>query len=419
MSKPTLGRFSARRDSPASATAQLSPEVHLVARGTVVNIVGMAVGALLGFCLTVVISRWLQPKNAGAFFELTALFTILSNTFELGADTGLTRWIAKARAVGGMAEVRRMVRIALVPPLLASVAAALAISFAAPQLAHIFLHQMPPGTAANDVRLMGWLVPFGALTAIVLAGPRGYARMWPYLVIEGLGKPFARMLFVVLALLLGLGLQGSVVAWSIPLLGGLLAAWVIFDRLMRRERSRETSRAPEQDVASSAASGSVGKAANPYLPSTRGLAAEFWRFAGPRGFAGTFQITVAWLDILLVGAILSRYAAGVYGAVSKLAVVGTFAMQGSQLAIGPQLSALLARKQYTLTENLYQSATGWLLMAGAPMYVVFTFFPHVVLGIFGHRYTAGASALVVLSLAMLVNLGTGNVGVVLLMGGKS
>ena len=46
-------------------------------------------------------------------------------------------------------------------------------------------------------------------------------------------------------------------------------------------------------------------------------------------------------------------------------------------------------------------------------------FPAVILGIFGSRYTAGASALTVLSLAMLINLGTGNVTVVLLMGGKS
>jgi O-antigen/teichoic acid export membrane protein len=53
------------------------------------------------------------------------------------------------------------------------------------------------------------------------------------------------------------------------------------------------------------------------------------------------------------------------------------------------------------------------------VYVMTAIFPAVVLGIFGHRYTAGATSLVVLSLAMLINLGTGNVTVVLLMGGKS
>ena len=77
-----------RRNSSA-----LSPEVHQVARGSVLNIVSMILGAVLGFLLTVVVSRWLQPTNAGALFELIAIFSILSYTLMLGADTGLTRWI--------------------------------------------------------------------------------------------------------------------------------------------------------------------------------------------------------------------------------------------------------------------------------------------------------------------------------------
>jgi O-antigen/teichoic acid export membrane protein len=146
---------------------------------------------------------------------------------------------------------------------------------------------------------------------------------------------------------------------------------------------------------------------------------DFWRFTGPRAFQATFQVVILWLDILLVGAMVSPYAAGVYAAVSKLAVVGTFVLEGNRLAIGPQLSAMLARREYHRAAELFQTATRWLMLASWPLYLAFAIFPGVVLGIFGARYTAGAAALVVLSLAMLVNLGTGNVTVVLLMGGKS
>ncbi len=120
-----------------------------------------------------------------------------------------------------------------------------------------------------------------------------------------------------------------------------------------------------------------------------------------------------------MGALASSYAAGVYSAVSKLAIVGTFLLEGNRLAIGPQLSALLARRQHAQAASLYQRSTQWLMLASWPLYLVFMIFPATVLGIFGPRYTAGAAALVVLSLAMLINLGTGNVTVVLLMGGRS
>jgi O-antigen/teichoic acid export membrane protein len=120
-----------------------------------------------------------------------------------------------------------------------------------------------------------------------------------------------------------------------------------------------------------------------------------------------------------VGALLSTYQAGIYAAVSKLAMVGTFALDGTRLAIAPHLSAQLARREVARAAELYQSATRWLMLATWPVYVLFTIFSTVVLGIFGPRYAAGATALVVLSFAMLINLGSGNVTVVLLMGGKS
>jgi O-antigen/teichoic acid export membrane protein len=422
------------------APPALSPEVHEVARGTMVNLAAMAVGAVLNFALTVVVSRWLQPRNTGAFFELIALFTIASATLQLGGDTGLTRWISRARAIGGLVHVRRIVAIAVMPVLLAGTVAAAVIWVAAPAIADTFLRGMDPRVAVADVRIVAPLVPLGAVSACLLAGSRGYGRMWPYLAIEGFGKPILRMGLVFGALVLGLGLQGALIGWSVPIVAGLVAAALILGYLVRAE-SPEVTRWPlrptwmprRRPTPWEAASPPPTSGARPDDPPPRPhpgpahragrprerLAGEFWRFAGPRGFAGTFQIVVIWLDILLVGAVLSRYAAGVYGAVSKLALVGTFALEGTRLAIAPQFSALLARKEHGPAANLYQSATRWLMMGSWPIYLLFIIFPAVVLGIFGRRYVPGAASLVVLSAAMLVNLGTGNVTVVLLMGGKS
>lgn len=378
--------------------APLAPEVRLVARGSALNIAGMSLGAVLGFALTVVVSRWLQPRQAGALFELIALFTILSNSLELGADTGLTRWISRARAIGGIGHVRRMVAIANLPVLIAGTVAAAAVWVAAPALAHVFLHEMDPAAAAADIRIVAPLVPLGALSACVIAGARGFGRMWPYLAVDGLGKPALRLVLIFVVLIAGWGLQAALIAWGVPVAAGLAAGSLILARLIKIELH---AAAPS--------------------PARRGgrLAAEFWRFAAPRGFAGTFQIIVVWLDILLVGALVSRYGAGVYAATSKLAVVGMFALEGIRLSIAPQLSALLARGERARAADLYQSTTRWLMLASWPVYLIFAFFPAVVLGIFGARYTAGAAALAVLSAAMLLNLGTGNVTVVLLMGGKS
>jgi polysaccharide biosynthesis protein PslJ len=491
-------RMSKETDEPAGG---LSPASAVVVRGSLVNLVAMVAGAVMSFALVVLVSRWLQPRGAGAFFELIALFTILSNTLELGADTGLTRWISRARAIGGMVDVRRIVTIAITPVALVGTAAAVAMWVTAPQIAHVFLRGLAPAAGTLDIRIIAPLVPLGALSACVVDGLRGFGRMWPYLALEGIGKPAARIGLVAAALVAGLGLRGATVGWGLPVAAGLVVGCVIFSWVLRKEapvrsvrgmrhrtpisageltagpgRTMADGHQPWQDVTAAPRRG--GRAEFPVIPEldatvelpvvfdpvaplasdveaadrlgdlaralehalqqdqatdrgrhrgpwrpvnnrSRQLAAEFWAFTGPRAFQATFQVVILWLDILIVAALTSAYQAGIYSAVSKLAIVGTFALEANRLAIAPQLSALLARHQLGRAADLYQSATRWLMLASWPLYLVFALFPAVVLGIFGSRYTAGASALAVLSLAMLINLGTGNVTVVLLMGGKS
>lgn len=598
----------------------------MLARGSMINVVGMALGAVFGFGLTVLASRWLQPRDSGGLFELIAMYTIMSNILELGADTGLTRWISRARATGGIVQVRRIVRVALLPVVIIGIVAAAVMWVEASWLAQIFLHGMTRAVAVREVRIIAPLVPLGALSNCVLAGPRGYDRMWPYLAIEGVGKPVARLLLVLLALLMGFGLEGALIAWCLPIVAGLIGAWVILGGIIKVElpparrcvshaagrrsgpagtvgrpgqvyavpprglypgsagitstgpiprlhrdspsgpaagphrdastgpigrlrwdpptgpiprvhgsastgpiprvrgnsparpipRMRgntstgpiprvhgNTSTGPIPRVHGGASTGPIprvhgnastgpirrvhrdaaaGPPSRPHqdpptvpLPRVRGagpgqpsggrpgvpgayphqpprgypprpvasvqhpgartgrhripsrvrssmlqrLASEFWGFAAPRGLAGAFQIVVIWLDVLLVGAMLSRYSAGIYAAVSKLAIVGTYALQGQRLAIGPQLSRLLARRQYRRAEKLFQGGTRMLMLASWPFYLLLMVFPSVVLGIFGPKYMAGGAALAILAGAMLINLGTGNVTVVLLMGGKS
>jgi O-antigen/teichoic acid export membrane protein len=150
------------------------------------------------------------------------------------------------------------------------------------------------------------------------------------------------------------------------------------------------------------------------------VAREFWLFSAPRGLAAAFQITVTWFDVLMLEKLSGSLGeTGIYGSTSRLVTVGTFALQAVRLAIAPQISALLARDKRAEATTLYQTATWWLMAVSWPLFLTLAVFAPFVLRLFGPEFVAGQHALLILSLAMLVNLGTGNVTVVLLMGGKS
>ena len=59
------------------------------------------------------------------------------------------------------------------------------------------------------------------------------------------------------------------------------------------------------------------------------------------------------------------------------------------------------------------------MAASLPIYITLALFPQYLLHVFGAQFSVGHTALAILSLAMLVNVSTGNVTAVLLMGGKS
>ncbi len=86
--------------------------------------------------------------------------------------------------------------IALVPVLIIGTVAGAAMWVAAPELARIFLRGLPPGEGTVDVRIIAPLVALGALSSCIVDGARGFGRMWPYLAIEGLGKPLVRVVLV-------------------------------------------------------------------------------------------------------------------------------------------------------------------------------------------------------------------------------
>jgi O-antigen/teichoic acid export membrane protein len=383
-------------------------DVRSLAKGGLLNLVASGAGQLFAFLMTVVVTRGLGARGAGAFFEAVGLFTILSNSVRLGADTGLVRGVSARQALGATHELRRLVRVALGPVLLVGILVAAATWALGPLLARVFLHGVAPDEGTDAIRLLAIFLPLVAVTIVALSGTRGFGTMLPYAAIENFGKPLARLVLVALVVAIGLGSVAALVAWAVPIAAGFVAALWVLLHLVRRAEARAAE--PGQP--------SQAGPAEP-APGTRQLAAQFWRFAAPRGLAGIFQVTVLWLDVLLVGALRSTSEAGVYAAASKLAMVGTLATEAVRIAIAPQISGLLARGEQARAEGLYQVATWWIMTLCWPLYLGLVVFGPVVLRIFGAEFVAGGTALLILSLAMLVDLSTGNVTVMLLMGGKS
>jgi O-antigen/teichoic acid export membrane protein len=388
---------------PESEKHRARADLSILARGSSFVIGGNLLNGVLRFAVAVVVARGLGATGAGALWVAGAVFGILSQVAELGADTGLVRMIPRYRALDRAHDIRPTLKIAFWPVLVVGAALGAAVFHFAPDLARLSIRRANFHMAVTFVRIAGIFLPLGALANVALAGTRGFGTMVPYVLVADAGSPASRLLLLPTAIYAGLGVWAIGLAWAIPLGLGAVAAVAFLLFLVAKTEQLQAGRARslEQTL------------------TFRELASEFWRFSAARSLAGPMQAALVSLDLILLGTLRSAREAAIYSAAGRFAFIGRFALNAVGLAIAPQIAHLLARGDNRRAETLFQTGTWWLIALSWPPAVAAAVYAPLVLRIFGRGFDAGQMALIVLSFATLFQMGTGNNKVVLLMGGKS
>jgi O-antigen/teichoic acid export membrane protein len=372
---------------------------QVLARGGALNVLGVVVSGSMQLVLTVVVARGVGASGTGAFFEAVALFTILSNVGELGADTGLVKILPRYRALNRNRDLGTVVQIAIWPVIIFGIGMGVATWLLAPELTSLLSHAEHGAQVESYLRTFAPFIPLGAITTVVLAGTRGMGTMAPFVLVQNVFLPAIRPVLIAAAVYLGLGTLAVGLGWAAPVGAAFLLGMVFLLRLVVRARKADPGLVPGD---------------------RRDTAREFWSFAAPRALAAVFGITITWLDVLLVGAFMhSTRQAGIYAAASRLSVLGASMLSAVGMAIAPQVSELATLGKMRQAQSLFQVGTWWLMALTWPVYIALAIFAPFLLQVYGHRFAAGYMALMILCLAQLFNLGTGNVTIVLLMVGKS
>jgi O-antigen/teichoic acid export membrane protein len=377
----------------AAGTHERAKDLRMVARGGSLNFIGALTNGLLQFALVVVVTRSLARSASGAFFEAVALFLILSNTAELGADTGLTRMIPRYRVDGRIADVRRSLSVGLVPSFAAGIVLAV-ISYAlASPLAAVFTNHRhgSAGAVADYIRVLAVFVPLSSAYTVAIAATRGFGTMVPNALVDRIAKAAAQTLAVAVAVIAGGGSVAVAIAWGLPIGISFAVALLWLGHLVRRVERRERATVPPTPL--------------------RRLAHEFWVFTAPRGMTGVFQVTTLWVGTLMVGSLMDTAHASIYTASTRYLVAGSVVNMAIIQVIGSG-----ARER---AKDVYQVATSWLVLMAWPMYLGLAVFAPLLLKVFKPQYVAGTSSLEILAVTMLVATGIGPVDMVLLMGGRS
>lgn len=367
-----------------------------VAKSGAFNIVGSVVGSLATFALVAIITRGAGVTVAGLYFQAVGIISAASAVAVWGAPLGVMRAVSARLAIGDR-DLRPALAVTFIPIVTTTVIMAVAVVVFAPDIATVVTAAANESTMTTILRTLAPALPFMAITRMAVAASRGAGATWPAVVYDVAGQPLVRtaICVVIAARHLDSSLYG--VAWSVA--SGVSALFATVTLV-------GTTRGLSRRVAD-------GKIWD------KEIAKRFWAFTAPRGLEEFFQVSNAWLLIVLVGALASARDAAVYAAVSRTAAATATVLQGVIFALAPRLSAAFATKDYSAASHLYRSVTTWLIAITVPFVALLTIFPGGYLSIISPSVRSGAAALVILAVPMLANVVAGPSNVVLLMAGKS
>ena len=372
-----------RRDREASVPDDERTALLRIAHGAVVTSGGVSGQRLLLMAVEVLLARGLGPAAYGVYALAWRIAQLLVRLVPFGSVPALQRYLPAAEgdprrrsAVAGLAYATTVV-------LGLSIAAGLWV--AAPAIND---RTVARPSFVPTMRAFGFLV---GLLGVVLVGSaifRAVGSARNEVVFNKLLRPAVRLVGAAGALWAGYSVAG--VAAAIVACTAVLAVAVV------PTASRVTG----------------------IVPSLRGArrdAGAFYNHAVPVAMSSLGKIFQNRVDVLLVGALLTAVATGVYNAVLVLVFVAWVPLLSFNQLMPPVASDLHADGRTETLNAVYSSVTRLIVTTAVPILAVLVVHGRTLLGVFGATYTQGYLPLVVYLGGVFVGSSVGATGWLLMM----
>ncbi len=357
--------------------------------GALTVLLGRFGGRTLEFVLQVILARGLGPGGFGVYALGRILIRALGFAAALGLHNGVVRFGAPQWATHP-GRSRSLARKALALTATVGAVAAAGLFLSAGWWA-TSIFEMPE--LRGVLRVMSVAVLLMSVRIVAAAATRVSLEMKDSVLSEDLAQPAANLALVGLVLALGGGLLGVSAAFTLAVGGSCLLALFFLSRLLPRERATVDG----EEVSSGA----------------------LLRFSLPTALAGTLGIYVVWVDRLCLGYFRSPEEVGVYQGVAQLAAILTVILTAFSAIVGPLVARLHALGRRSELQEVFQMGTKWGLYCGVPVYMTMLFCGReLIVALFGPEYLSGVVSLGILATGQIVNLGTGAVGIALIMTGN-
>jgi O-antigen/teichoic acid export membrane protein len=362
-------------------------DVVTIARGGSIAFVGRLFSMALGYVLAAILARGLGAGDYGLFVIGFSLVNLIGSFSILGLNRGTVRFVALYRGIGDRGRELGTFRASLAIVLLSGLVSAGLLVVLAEPLAEVL---NTPSEFANYLWGFACWIPLWALIYQLAAAIEALKRLEYRAIIVDVGWPLMRVLLSGGVLLAGGRLVGVVGANLVASVIALVLVGLSVYRLFFRELRGVHAVSPVR---------------------------QLLIFSLPVMLFNLLNISQNQIEIYLLAALCSSEATGIFNVAARTSVLTVAFLEGLGFIFSPFVSDLTNRRQVTELKSLMSTVTRWSFMFGLPISLAMILFSRPILHIFGNAFVEAVPALIILSIAQLINAATGPVGVILTMSG--
>ncbi len=365
-------------------------EATTAARGSALYFVGTLLGALANFVMLAVVQRHYGKEVFGVFSGVTALFLILAMVARLGADTGITWFVARLVSQKRSRETPTAVSVATIPVVVLSLLVTAAVWVFAGSIAGWLTKPPEHDEFTMMLRVLVIGLPIATAGEVLMGATRGLGSMKPTVLGNQIGRQVGQFLLVLGAISLSDDLRLLAAAWTLPYLAAL-----VYPTIWLRRKLHDA----------------VTPGDTPWRP--------FWSYCGPQAANSTAQIGLEKFDILAISSLVGAAGAAEYSAANRLAHVVVLGWYAINTAHGPLWARMFEERRDHEVSGNARTASIWSVLFVGPLLWSFLFFGRGWLGLIGSDVTDGAKPLGVLAATLLLALLIGpSENLLLMMGGS-
>ena len=396
------GRTAARPGRVRSAFESVLPRTRFadqrdILGGAGQNVIGLAAGVLATFATQVVMTRVLGPAIFGVVIVTTQFAFIASTATRFGMDVANVRLVAILVGRNEPGRVRGLVRKSALISGAVSVGVGLAVFLLAGWLSKVFVKA--PGLL-DQGRASFWAaalaIPFAAVTWAYLGGTRGLKIMRHTLYVFWIGQPVGWILIAIAGWFVAKSAGITSFAYALSWVVACVLAWWAWERETRGFEARtDTGGILEEHTAA------------------------LMKFGAFRAPATLFAQLLFWIDTFVLAAYRPSGQVGIYGATVRTGQSLLLFLTSLSLVFSPFVADLHHRGEHEKLDALYKNVTRWGLATTLPILLALAILPGTIMRVYGPKFVAGRSALLILIVGLIVPVIVGTVGFILIMVGRT